>query len=273
MTNNALAKVPDDDAEWNAIVNQLVDELQGDDLPDNVVRATEMMISGYPVHKIAKKLNTTTATIRRWLSAYPTMAAAVANSQKLLSKWRMSKLEQQFLAAVERSQEILDVGLDGLDADGYKVDPKTLTVIAAQARYVIGLFAGQQMNVRVTHELGDTVMKAKQDALSYLAEQLAAQRIGDDTEPIEAVFRVVDSKIDNEGPMLDEEGNPPHGVLGKLDSNDDGTQCHICGTRYKNLAKHLLTKHNITTIEYEQFYLLGEGDVRAADGYWSNQET
>jgi hypothetical protein len=268
MNDNKALTLPEGEGEWHQIVEQILSELSDEDqqLPEKVIQATEMLLAGYPTYKVAKALKVETATVRRWLSAYPTMAMTVAKGKKLLSTWRMARLEQQFLSAIERSQEVLDVSLGGFvtDKDGQlmPVNPKILTVVAAQARYIIGLFAGQQSNVTVKHELGETVMKARKDALDYLAQQLIEQRVGAAEEPIEAVVRVIDPKIDNNGPVLDEHGNPPFGKMGKLDKNEDGMLCHICGDRLKNLSRHLLDRHNTTTEEYEITYMLEEGAVR-----------
>jgi hypothetical protein len=251
-----------DSDDWQTIADRLVDELTSQDLPDKVVQAAEMMLAGYPLYQVARKVNVTTPTVRRWLSAYPMLAAVVANGRKLLSKWRLARLEQQFLTALERSQEVLEIPLDGETSDGKRVNPKILTVVAAQARYIIGLFAGQQQNITVTHEMGDTVMQAREDALAYLAQKLAEQRQHARIEPVEAVYRVIDPKLDNNGPMLDEQGHPSFGEIGKLDIADEGTLCHVCGGRYKSFARHLLTNHNLSAEEYESLYLLPEGSIR-----------
>jgi len=253
--------------EWNEIANRISAELTVDNLPDRVIEATELLLAGWPIYKAARKLNVSSDTIRRWLSTYPTMAAAVANGRKLLSKWRMSKLEQQFLSAIERSQEVLELDLDGTNSEGNKVDPKVLTVVAAQARYIIGLFSGQKIDVEVRHELGDTLLKAKEDALSYLADRLAEQQVKADSEPVEAVFRIIDSKRATTGPVLDEHGDPPFGKLGQIDKTDDGILCHICGGRYKSVIKHLLTAHDVTVEDYETLYMLEEGSLRKTEGY------
>lgn len=247
------------DTEWAHIVNALVDELDSADMPDKVVQVTELMLAGWPTYKAAKQVGVSASTVRRWMTRYPTMAAVLSNGKKLLSVYRMAKLEQQYAAAVERSQEILDVDL----ADEL-VNSKILTVVAAQARYIIGLFAGQKVDVTVTHELGDTVMKAKEDALDYIAQGLAEQRGGASVEPIEATYRIVDGKIDDDGPMLEPDGGSPFGELGELDVDHNGILCHICGNRYKSMHTHLSNKHNMTTNEYEILYLLEEGEVRSA---------
>jgi len=255
--------------EWSNIVSTLLDSLDVQDFPDDVLRATEMMLVGMPTYKIGKRLGVSTATVRGWLTKYPAMSVVVANGKKLLAQWRLGKLEQQFLTALERSEEVLEVGIDGFyeGADGAyrRVDPKVLTVIAAQARYIIGLFAGQKIDVSVTHELGDTLLKARADALDYLADRLAAQDDGSDLEPIEAVVRVIDAKMDNDGPSLDPDGNAPFGTRGILSRDKEGSLCHICGNRYKSLARHLDTKHGTTTDEYEMTYDLEDGWVRKLD--------
>lgn len=276
MVNEIVPVNPDNnssiglDKEWTEILDGLIQELEaGDDLPDKVIQATELLLAGWPVYKVARKLGTTSETVRRWISKYPTMATVLANGRKLLSKWRMAKLEQQFLTAVERSQEILEVGLDGFYRNELgelaPVNSKALTVIAAQARYMIGLFAGQKVDVQVTHELGNTVLKAREDALAYIAQRLAEQDANAELEPVETIVRVIDAKVKSSGPVLDEDGNPPFGELGVLDRNDDGSLCHLCGKRFKSLARHIQTEHNTTTDEYELTYMLDDGLVRKAD--------
>ena len=264
MTSNAIIPVPDQ--EWADIVNNLVEGITDDDIPEDVVKATEMLLVGFPLPEVAAEIDVETRTIRKWLTTYPVMAATVADGRALLSKWRMSKLEQQFLKAVNRSEQILDLSLGGayLDSEGNQhfVDPKVLTVVAAQARYVMGLFAGQRMDVQVTHEFGNTVLKAQEEALDYIATQLQEQKDGVVIDAIETTYRVVDDKVET-GPMLDPEGRPPHGSLGEFDINDDGVQCHICGNRYKALHNHLYGKHNTSTKDYEMIYMLDQGSVRA----------
>ena len=265
-TNPEKAISPvDDSTEWTAIINKLLDELQGEELPEKVVEATELLLSGHPIYKVAKKLKVSTETVRRWLSTYPTMTSVLADGRRLLSQWRMNRLEQQFLSAVERSQEVLDVSLDGKLDEDKNVDPKILTVVAAQARYIIGLFAGQRVDVAVKHELGDTVMKAHQDAIRYLADRLAAQLAAAPLEPIETTYRIIDAKLDTSGPLLDETGNPPFGVMGELDQNERGTLCHICGKRFKSFLKHVINVHNTTTQEYELTYMLTDGSIHKVE--------
>lgn len=263
---HTLATVPDvTDKRWQEIVDTIVDELTEEDLPDNVVRATELLLAGYPTYKAAKKVGVKPATVRRWLTKYPVMTAVVEQGRKLLSEWRLTQLEQQFLTAIERNQEILELDLTGAvysDKLPVKIDPKILTVVAAQTRYMIGLYAGQKVDVTVTHEAGETVLKAREDGWNYIADQLRLQDTGD--EPIEAVYKVIDSKMDSNSPVLDEKGNSNFGELGFLDRNVDGSLCHVCGSRYKSLNRHL-GRHNMSTTEYETLYILEEGMVRKMD--------
>lgn len=250
---------------WQDIVKSISDSLVDSDLEDDVIKAAELLLTGYPVYKVADKLNTSPQIVRQWISRYPAMANAISNGKKLLVGWRLSQLEKQFYQAIQRSEEILELDLDGIDKDGKKVNPKVLTVVAAQARYIIGLFAGQRQDITVTHEMGETILKAREDALDYLAERLQDQQRNADTEPIEAVVRVIDPRMDDTGPVLDENGNPPFGSLGILEQRNDKLVCAICNGEYRSLAKHLLQKHNVTVTDYEAIYMLEQGEIRKAE--------
>lgn len=265
---NALAKVaqPPDET-WAELAEKIAEQLSAEELPDAAVKAAEMLLVGIPPYKVAKTLGVKTETIRRWISTYPALAKVIADGKTMMSTWRMARLEQQFLTAVDRSEEILSINLDGtyIDENGEerRVNPKVLPVVAAQARYIIGLFAGQQSQVTVKHEMGDTVLKARNDALEYIATKLAEQRAGADDEPIEATYRVIDPRADTVGPLLDSDGSAPFGEIGIMDTNENGHMCHICGKRYKDLSRHVLDQHIMTTDEYEQLYMLEPG---ALDG-------
>ena len=243
------------DTEWVDIANQIASTLALDDMPDEVIMAAEYMIAGWPTFKISKKINVSKQTIRRWLSQYPAMAAAVSLGRQLMSTWRMARLEQQFMSAIERSEEILDLEFSNKD-----VNAKLVGLLAQHARYIIGLFAGQKIDINVNVNQNDPVLKAKADALEFLASELAKQRENVDTEPIEATFRIVDSKTDT-GPLLDENGNPHHGELGIIGVNNSGAQCHICGKRFKQLSLHIRKKHNMSNEIYETTFMLERNAV------------
>jgi len=273
MADNPLVKA-DEKETWAAIVERITDSLSEGEAPEDVIRAAELMLAGFSQADVAKKLGVTRQTVRMWLNKYPALAAAVADNRKLLSKWRLAQLEQLFLTAIIRSKEILEVGLDGQTDAGARVDPKVLTVLAAQARYFIGIFAAQQQQgITVTHELGETVMKAQENALDYLAQQLNAQVRNADQEPIEAVYRVIDPKLDATGPVLDENGEPFYGAFGKADKDEDGMLCSICGKRIKNMQTHLSTRHGMTTSAYEVTFMLDHGTINAVSDYDFGSET
>ena len=256
----ALAVTDQKDPEWQEIVNQIVDDLNKEDLPEQVIQATELLLAGWPTYKAAQRLGVKTAAIRKWLQAYPAMALAVANGRKMLSKWRMSKLEQQFLQAIEKSEEILD-----LDLGDDTVNAKLVATVAQHARYIISLFAGQKIDINVTVEEGTQTLKARNDALAYLAEELAKQR--DSGETIEATYRIVDATPEEgkQKPLLDQDGNPPFGKIGELDTTGEGTICHICGIREVLFEKHINQVHHMKTKEYELMYMLDLGAVKKAD--------
>jgi hypothetical protein len=262
------AMVPVLDEEWGQIVDRLVETInQDEEIPENVVEATELLLVGFPIHHVANEVGVQPATVRRWITKYPVMAATLAQGRSMLTKWRMGRLEQQFLKAVNRSDQILDLSMSGAywDDEGNQhfVDPKVLSVVAAQSRYVIGLFSGQKLDVKVTHELGDTVFKAQENALDYIADKLQQQNDGQIIDAVETTYRVIDEKVED-GPILSDDGSPLYGEMGKLDTSADGTLCHICGNRYKSLHAHLYSKHNMSTKDYEVVYLLEQGAVRAA---------
>lgn len=260
---SSLALQPD--TTWGGIIQSIVDALDKEELPDDVVRAAELLVSGYPISEVAKLVGSSQYVVRSWLVKYPALAKIMAEQKKLISLYRMAKLEQQFSTAVDKSNEILSLSLDGRAEDGSRqVDPKILTVVAAQARYIIGLFAGQKSDVTVVHEFGNSVLNANESALNYLAGKLAEAKTGN--EPIEAVFRVIDNKVDAQGPILMADGSPKFGKIGVLEMTDKGILCHICGGSYKSFAKHILYKHEFQVANYELAFLLPEGTIRKMEG-------
>ena len=247
---------PKNDPEWQQIVSDLFEEVHKDDLPEKVVECAELMLAGWPTYKIAKRLGVETKVIRGWLNRYPSMAVAVAKGRKILTQWRMSKLEQQYMQAIEKSEEILD-----LDLEDRAVNSKLLAVVAQQARYVISLFVGQKIDVNVKVSEGEQTLKAKQDALEYLASEMAKNRQENPVEVVQGTYRVEDVQPEAAPPpMLDQEGNPAFGELGVLDTNEEGTLCHICGERAKSLRFHLLS-HKVKIKDYEILFMLPLGSV------------
>lgn len=250
-----------DDTKWADIVDPLVEQLAQADWPEDVIKATEMMMVGIPTYKIAKKLGMKSSRIRGWLTKYPGMALIVENSRALLSKWRMTQLENQFITAIEISEEALEGGPTG-PADA---DQKMLATMLQHARFIINLFAGKKtdVDIKVSHEM--PALKAQQGALDYIAEKMQEKR--ELEEEVIVTARVIDR---SQGPIYDDEGQPFHGDFGVMDRNADGVQCHICGERFDNLDIHIRTVERLSLERYEQDYLLEPGSVmqaqRTADG-------
>jgi len=257
MSNNLIVVPDEPDESWGRIVDSIILSLEGEDIPDQVIRALELLLSGFPVPEVARQLSVKTETVRRWLVKYPRISEILADNQPNLVKWRMTQIDQQFLQALEVSKRVLELPMHGDD-----VNAKLVGIMAAQARYIIGLRAGQKQDITVTHEMGDSVLKAREDALEYLAGRLLFQ---DHEEPIETTIRIIDNNIDDQGPMVDEYGNAPFGEIGTLDIDSSGILCHICGQRYKSLKRHVLSKHGLGTTEYELMYGLEEGTLKKSE--------
>lgn len=261
--NNAL--VPLSAAgEWQTIVDNIIDNLADDELPEDVLKATEYLICGWPTAKVAKRIGRKKETIRGWLTKYPQIAVAVNYGQRELQKWRLAQLEQQFLSAVETSQQILDLGNENreIEEEVVPINPKVLAIKAQQARFIISLFAGQKMDIKVKSPSDETpLLKAKTNALDYLAKRIATELDDTITAKPEVTYRVIDSKTDATGPMLDENGNPYYGELGKFDENEDGIICHICGERQKKLYPHVTRHHKMSAREYEMIFMLDKGSL------------
>ena len=238
--NPGTAMVPLSAAgEWHEIIDHLVDELTEGDFPDDVIKAAEYLICGWPTYKVAERLGKQTNTIRGYLSRYPQVAVAVHYGQRELQRWRLAQLERQFISAVEASQDILDLGtphrqVENLDG----VDPKILA------------------------------LKAQQAPLDYIADKVSTR-----LESIEAfperqttTYRIIDAKDRKSGPMLDENGDPMHGTLGEFDTNEEGTLCHVCGDRYSKIRLHVTKGHKLTDREYEMVFMFEKDALKKHDG-------
>lgn len=252
--------------EWHTIVDQIIDELEIVDAPDKILKAAEYLICGWPTHKVAKRLGTTKETIRGWLTQYPNMAVAVNYGQRELQRWRMARLEQQFVSAVEASQDILDLGTPHrespvINLDG--IDPKILTLKAQQARFIISLFAGQKVDMKVRgHDDEPPSLKAQEGALDYLATRIAGELDNTILARPETTYRVIDVNTDTHGPLLDDKGDPFHGKLSEFDQNESGTLCHICGERHNKLYIHVTKGHKMKERTYEMVFMIDRGKLR-----------
>lgn len=263
----------DRDVTWQEIINDLVDQVAGEDIndiPEKVIQATELLLTGTPYYKVAQELGVTTATVKNWVKKYPPMALVLQKGRPLLAKWRIAKLEQQYLMAIQKSQEILEMDLysgDSTTEDNVSVPNAKLTgVVAQQARFIIQQFTKVNNEISIKSDGESVTMSASGDALDYIAERIAEHREKD--EPVEATYRVIDDKNTSEKyiPMLDEHGEPFYGEMGKLEINEDKKiQCHICGNYYTSLTTHLYGKHEVPPDVYELTFLLEEGAIEDAE--------
>lgn len=245
--------------EWQQIVDDVIAQLTSAELSEDVIKATEYLICGWPLYKVAKRINRTPATIRNWLSRYPAMTVAIKKGHAMLHRWRLSRLEQQFLSAIDVSQYILDGNMGELGTR----DVKLIAVQARQARYILGLFAGQKLSVAIKAPGEDKPnLNAAPDALDYVAAKMVELVKNSQQEPVELIYRVIDPKTGVMGPILTPDGEPYHGKLGTIDKNENGFLCHICGQRVPNLSLHVVRKHNMKRSEYEIVFMLEPGTLK-----------
>lgn len=258
--------------DWQKIINHLIDQLGEEELPDKVIKVAEYLICGWPLNEIKNRTGTDPRTIKAWIKKYPSLTLAIAAGQKELHKWRFARLEQQFLTALEVSQEVLDTEEGGYweqDEDGEddeyvsSTNTKLLALKATHARFILGLFAGQKFKLEIeTPEQDKPLLKAEEEALDYIAQQISDRLDHAKSEPLEMTLRLIDADSGIMGPLVDEKGDPFHGDLGLLDKNDDGILCHICGNRAKALPLHVGGAHHMSVQDYELTFMLEQGAVR-----------
>jgi hypothetical protein len=263
-----IIKYPDnvEDFEWKEIINGLTEQLTDKELPENVIVAAEMLVSGFPTYEIAKHLGVKTSKVKSWLFKYPEMTRAVAMARKDLSRYRLQKLEPMFFHALEKIKEVLTAeSYIQEDSEGNIIlstpNAKLLGVQGQMARYVISLFMGKQSDININIKDERPLLRTNEGGLDYLAKKLLEMRDKQEEEPIEAEVRVIDPKKEK-GPILNEEGDPNFGELGILDHNDTGTLCHICGKRFKRLDIHIRVKENLSNEMYETIFMLAPGSLK-----------
>lgn len=263
-----IIKYPDnvEDFEWKEIINSLTDQLTEKELPEDIIVAAEMLVSGFPTYEIAKHLGVKTAKVKSWLFKYPEMTRAIAMARKDLSHYRLQKLEPMFFHALEKIKEVLTAeSYIEEDEEGNVIlgtpNAKLLGVQAQMARYVISLFMGNKSDININIKDERPLLKTNEGGFDYLAQKLIELRDGQEEEPIEAEVRVIDPK-EERGPILDEKGNPMFGELGKLDQNEKGTLCHVCGKRFKRLDIHIRVKEGLSNEMYETIFMLAPGSLR-----------
>jgi hypothetical protein len=261
LTTSSLAIFdPVEDKQWNQIIEKIISDIDAEDenIPDKVTKAVECLLAGFSINDAAKYLEVSPRTIRRWINRYPAIPKVLANHQTSLAKWRMARLERQLLKALECSERLLDIDPSEKDCS---INEKILSAQAMHSRFIINLFTGQKIDVHVTHDIADDLkLKASQGAMEYIAsrtaELLRETDAATDTEPIDATFRV-----EGHEPLQAPTGGPNFGITGVLDTDMKGTQCHICGKRYKYLRAHVQETHSMSPTDYEIIYMLEPGSL------------
>ena len=259
------------DSRWNQIVTTILDSYD-ETVPDNALKAAELLMNGFTTRQVADRLDVTQQSVMGWMKRYPKLAIIVAQGRELLSRWRLGQLEQQFYDAVQVSREILAIPLSGKwmnpeTGEMEDVNSKLLGIQAQHARFIISLFTNQQIDVVVKlDENTQELFKAQKSALDYIADQIDTVRKKDET--IEATYRLIDPEED--GPLVDEDGNPHHGEIGVVNVDLSGILCHICGGRYSQLGIHIRTKHRMSIESYELTFMLNSGAVSQAQNEYDD---
>jgi len=246
---------------WADLVDEVADLVDLEKLPQGALHAMPYLMAGLPKSEVARHVRVSRSTLNSWLSKYPSMQIAVSRGKELAQEYRLAMLEGQFIKALEVSENILNTSIQNTDDDeAPTINAKLLTAQGQHARFIIDKFVSSKRDVSVTHELGSTVLDANRDALDYVARVMADLNTSDG-DPV-VTYRVIDGNTDNEGPMLNEDGEPNFGTLGGLATDEElGTQCHDCGQWFKSLGTHIRRTMNISISEYEIMYGLEPGSV------------
>lgn len=231
--------------DWPDILNELWESIleSGEPLPDPVVRATELLINGLPIYKVAREIQVNPKTVKSWLEKYPVMKQAVTEGRQLITFWRLSQIEGQFVDAIEVSKRVLNADLERC-GDG-PVNSKLLGIQAQHARYILDLFFKnniQNLIININKPADeDKVLKARKDALDYLADRLKSSEDIEDASFIEI-------------------HSPEFGHFGSLTVVDNKVQCHLCGQFFSDLINHI-GEHGLEQAEYEMRYILQVGEL------------
>lgn len=257
MSNELM--IPDE-IDWADLYDEIADQVDLEEIPEGALHAIPYLMAGIPKSEVARHVGVSRNTLRQWLSKYPSLQIIVAKGKDLAQSYRLSMLEAQFIKALQVSEEILNMPMRGVSDDEESgVNSKIATAKGQHARFIIDKFITSKRELAVTHELGDSVLDAKKDALDYVAQVMAELGTND---PATVTYRVIDGNVNTEGPMLDEHGQPNFGTFGGLSVDDElGTQCHDCGNWFKSLGTHIRKTMNISIREYETMYGLEPGAV------------
>lgn len=225
---------------WRDVADLLWEQVDSGEeaLPEQVMEAIELILSGEPRYKVAKKLGVSSRTIKNWLEKYPIARRVLSTGYQFISRWRMAKIESQFLDAVETSQKVLRA-----DQNDEELNVKLLGIQAQHARFIIDkmLNPNTQLIFNINTKEDDGVYKAKKDALDYLA-----------SSTVEAEF------VERRDEIKDA---PPFGHYGVITTEGTDAMCHICGKFSATLKRHIEEAHGIEAADYEIDFKLPYGTL------------
>ena len=244
------------DVSWADLIDEVADLVDLEEVPTGALHAMPYLMSGLPKTEVARLVGCSRSTLNAWLQKYPAMQIAVSRGKELAQQYRLSMLEAQFVKALEVSENILNTSIK--NDDDSNINAKLLTAQGQHARFIIDKFVGSKRDLTVTHELGDSVLDAKKDALDYVAHVIAG--IGQEEDIPTVTYRVLDGN-NTDTPMLGADGNPNFGSFGGLSVDEDLTQCHDCGQWFKSLGTHIRKTMGLTLNEYELMYQLESGSI------------
>lgn len=238
------------DRSWQKIVEELFDTSEG--LSELAMQIVEYAVCGYSKTKACKQLGITVYEWNKTVKDNPAIAQLITDGLSLARKWRTAQLEEQYMDAINKSKEILQLSLSD-----DTVNVKLVGTIAQHARYVIDLFARNDLApVASANADTDMALKASKDALDYLVEKIASST----DDEIIVTHRIVDA---DSAPKMKSDASPNFGELGVLEYDDDGKiRCHVCGVYAKNFVMHIRRAHSLEPMDYEAAYDLPEGEVR-----------
>lgn len=257
MSNDLM--IPDE-IDWADLYDQIAEQVDLEKIPEGALHAIPYLMAGVPKAEVARHVGISRNTLREWLNRYPSLQIIVEKGRELAQEYRLSMLEAQFIKALKVSEEILDMPMRGIsDDDESGINSKIATAKGQHARFIIDKFITTKKDISITHEIGDSVLDAKKDALDYVAQVMA--ELGTE-EDVPVTYRVIDGNPNTQGPMLNEDGQPNFGTFGGLSVDEElGTQCHDCGDWFKSLATHIRKTMQVTIREYETVYGLEPGTV------------
>jgi len=247
--SNYIEKVDDkktiDDITWDDIIDSVDTEV----LDEKDVIALSYLLMGSSVPEAANYADMSPATLRRHLEESTVMQRALSEKKKLIVAFVFNQFQQRMMQSLEISRDFLE--LDITD-DKFTIS-KTKTGIfnkqISHAQWVMEQFMKMinnnpldKLNIQNTGDVNILLNVEDSSPLDYLGSKLNSP-----AQPPQYANQ----------PMLNEEGQPMHGVLGDWSYSQEGNiVCHVCGDELSSkqaVVNHLKT-HNITADMYEKIF-------------------